>query len=200
MGKPVKKWLGLLVIFCLNSMGSLYGAPYDKYVDEIISSFTKDVEKQYGVVCYGSGGRMPRNVETIVVCFNLYQRATIEEARELLVHLKENLVRRANAHEKIRPFLREYPFTSQMADISIAFHKPKSVSYYLDGSVAFLCSAKEGRIAYKRAELQKKTIFGMIDTVRNTVAPDRVEEHTVFVPLLEEPYEEAVRIVQEKRR
>ncbi|MBS0584872.1 MAG: hypothetical protein JSR76_01055 [Verrucomicrobia bacterium] len=87
MIKSIKKHLNLFVIFCLNSMGSLYGASYDKYVDEIISSFTKDVEKQYGVVCYGSGGRMPRDVETIKLCFNAYQRATIDEAREMVVGL-----------------------------------------------------------------------------------------------------------------
>jgi hypothetical protein len=133
--------------------------------------------------------------------FMRIKKTTIEEAREMIVALKTKLVDRVNAHEKIRPFLHEYPFTLRGADITIIFHKPKSASYYLDGSVALVCSAKLGKnIAYQGAELQKKTIFGMIDTVRNTVAPDRVEEDEVFIPLLEEPYEEAVRIVQEKRQ
>ncbi|MBS0584871.1 MAG: hypothetical protein JSR76_01050 [Verrucomicrobia bacterium] len=198
--KIVKKWLAVLMIFSWNFTGVLYGAAYEKYVDEIVSSFIKDVQKEYDIVCIGSGGRMPKYVEEISLDFNAYRRADIEEVRELIVQLRTKLIERVNSHEKIRPFLIEYPFTWQGADISIAFQKPNTGSYYLDGSVAFVCPGRGGKIAYKRAELQKKTIFGMIDTVRNTVAPDRVEEHTVFVPLLEESYEEAVRIIQEKKK
>jgi|JI9StandDraft_1071089.scaffolds.fasta_scaffold26949_4 hypothetical protein len=201
MRKSVKKWLSLIVIFCWNFTRVLYGAAYDKYVDEIVSSFVKDVQKEYGLVCYGSGGRMPRDVETIKLCFNAYQRATIDEAREMIVALKTKLVQRVNAHEKSRPFLREYPFTCHGADISIAFHKSKRESYYLDGSVALVCSAKLGKnIAYEAAELQKRVLLGTINTLLNTVEPDEVIEREVFISLLEESCEEAVRIVQEKNR
>jgi len=154
------------------------------------------MRKEYGLICIGSGGRMPKDVEEISMDFNLYQRTTIEEARELMVKVREKLVDKVNAHEKIRPFLREYPFTWSGADISIAFHKPHSDSYYLDGSVAFVCPARDGKIAYQGAELRKQKLVDIIGLDGNVERVGEVVEDEVFIPLLREPYEEALRIVK----
>jgi hypothetical protein len=106
------------------------------------------------------------------------------------------LVDKVNTHEKIRPFLREYPFTWRAADISIAFHKPHSDSYYLDGSVALVCPARDGKIAYQGAELRQITHPPLLDYDGNVEIPEEIVEREMFIPLLREPYEEALRIVK----
>ncbi len=67
---------------------------YEKYVHEIVNPFVRDMQREYGLICVGSGGTMPRNVEEISVHFYLYRRTALEEARELVIKLKEDLVSR----------------------------------------------------------------------------------------------------------
>ena len=55
---------------------------YLKYVKEITDDFIKEMEQKYKLHCYGSGGRMPHDVEEISVLFMSYQKPTIQEARK----------------------------------------------------------------------------------------------------------------------
>lgn len=199
----VAKYLLILLLVTLSSCGEstkkCQVSPYEKYVNEIINSFATDMKKEYGLVCVGSGGRMPQRVEKVSVSFHAYRRATLEEARELVVKSTQKLVDRINANEKIRPYLMEYPLTWKEVDISIAFHqKGDPSSYYLDGSVAFVCRARDDKLSYCAAELQER--------VRpDFVYPDgkvqfgKVVEEEKFVDLMDEPYEEAKAIVRTSR-
>ena len=153
-----------------------YKSPdYVRYANEIISSFAKQIKKEFGLDCESSGGSMPYDVEEISISFAAYQRATIEEARELEVKITEKFVEMINKHEKIRPFLREYPFPSSRTTVAISFHK-KNNSRYTDGSVSY------------------------VSQVRNNLyycAEDPNNRYR-FIDLKEEPYEEALKIVQPK--
>ena len=190
----------ILGMFCSCSVQA-EGPPYDKYVSEIIHSFAQDMKREYGLVCIVSGGQMPRNVETIKMIFNSYDRANVEQARDMMVNVKKKLVEKVNAHEKIRPYLKQYPFTWREADISIAFHKPNSSSYYLDGSVAMACSADRGaKISYDAAELQTRNLSGLIDEQGNVLIPSETVEREVFVDLFSETYEEALVIVNASKK
>lgn len=202
MMKKIVKYFSFLILVIFYSFGiQADAAPYEKYVNEIVGAFAHDMKKEYGLICIGSGGRMPRNVETIGVRFYAYWRSPLEETRELIVKAKEKLVNRVNAHEKIRPYLKEYPFTWRGADISIAFHKPNSGSYYLDGSVAFACSADRGtKISYNAAELQTRELPGLIDQEGNILISSEIVEEEVFVDLFTETYEEALAIVNTSKK
>ncbi|MEI6241849.1 MAG: hypothetical protein WCP39_00395 [Chlamydiota bacterium] len=146
---------------------------YEVFVNQIIQSFAKEMEKDFELVCIGNGGKMPHDVEEISVKFIAYRRATIEQARELEVNATETFLRMINAHEKIRPFLREYPFKVNRAEVSIAFRKNDN-SAYDDSSVVHVFQVKN-RIFYYAEEPNSGT--------------RRI--------LLEESYEEAVKIVKE---
>ena len=149
-------------------------AVYVKYANEIICSFAKEMKAEFNLLCSGSGGKMPYDVEIIEVGFTAYRNATIEEARELEVKVTEKLREKINQHEKIRPFLREYPFPASRAKVKISFSK-KDGSRPKEGFVALTFHAKD-------------TIF--YDTATN--------ETEKLVSLAEEPYEEALKIVQKK--
>ena len=162
---------------------TIYGAPikgdrleeYERYVNEIVSEFASETEKRCNVICSGEGGQMPHDVEEIEVMFWTDRKGTIEEARRFIVTSKRALLDKVNAHEKIRPFLREYPFTISRTCISISFSDSRTRARYGEESVAFAFDSRE-RIIYCR---------------------DNPKTH-LLDHLLEEPYEEAERIIAEE--
>ncbi len=144
---------------------------YEIYVNQIIKSFAKDINNEFGLVCIGSGGKMPYDVEEIGIDFMSYHRATIDEARKLEITVTEKFLNAINSNEKIRPFLREYPFTVSRAQVSISFHQPDK-RRYSDGSVAFVFQVKD-TIFYRSFD----------------------EHSSQLIPLHKEPYDEALKIV-----
>ena len=171
---------------------------YLHYVNQVTYSFIEEMEKETGLYCSGSGGSMPHDVEEIKVMFVGYRRATIEEARALTVKGIQKLLEKINSHEKIRPFLREYPFTESRARISIAFQTNQG-RRYLDGSVALVSNARN-QIFYRRAEKQlikhAPTINGATGGIFSP-AYESIEERLELI--IKEPYEDAVKIVEAAR-
>lgn len=169
---------------------------YLKYVNEIVDDFVKDMEKKYKLHCYGSGGSMPKDVEKIDVLFISYNKSTVEDARKMEVNAIEDLLYRINSHEKIRPYLREYPFHAERIGLSISFHT-KIDARPLDGSVAFVFLARN-KIFYRAAEMRMSDPIPLTRVGKNgewtkEIIPGELQEE--LIPLLEEPYEEALKIV-----
>ena len=148
---------------------------YTQYVAEVTTAFLKEMYKEYGFECGASGGRMPYDVEEISVGLVAHWSATVEEARELEIKTTERFVQIINAHEKIKPFLRESPFPSSRARVAISFEKPrKKKTLATDDDVVHVFQAKN-RIFYR------------------AINPDNPY---VRKPIKDEPYEEALKIVQ----
>lgn len=169
---------------------------YLKYVDEIVSDFAKYMKKKYKLHCYGSGGSMPTDVEKIEVLFAYYKKSTVDNARKIEVNAIQELLERINTHEKIRPYLREYPFGTDRVGITISF-RTKTDGHPLDGSVA-LVSLVKNKIFYDAAEIQIEEPTPLIymneknEVVKEFIGGGPKEN---LVPLMEETYEEAVKIV-----
>jgi hypothetical protein len=148
--------------------------PYIKYAKEIMNPFIEDCEKKYHLDCIGTGGRFANNVAKIEICFIAYRKGTIEEARTLEVNMTEKILTQINAHEKIRPFLDNYPFEPKNINISVAFRKEDN-SRYADGSVAY------------------------VSLIKNKLFYDKEDPKTgQLVDIMEEPYEEALKTVNGK--
>ena len=139
---------------------------YEVYVDEIIHQFERKMKKEKGLQASGSGGSMPFDVESISVNFSLFKEMDIDEVRKLEVELVEELESIVNTHEKIRPFLREYPFNSARTEVSLSFY-PKT-----EGDLMYV-SIIRGKIFYYVKDSNEKL--------------DRI--------VLKEPFEEAYQIV-----
>jgi hypothetical protein len=146
---------------------------YVRYSNEITHVFVKEIKKEYGLVCIGSGGGMPHDVEEISVDFIAYKKAAVEDARILEVNSTEKFLKIINSHEKIRPFLREFPFKAERAIVTIAFRKSDN-SVYTDGSVVHVFQARNNIFYYSEDKTTGNRIL-----------------------LLKEPYETALKIVQE---
>ncbi len=198
----MNKIVELFCILFLSFMPIKYDKKMEKekqkdylvYVDEITNEFIREMEEETGLRCGGSGGSMPHDVEKFYVRFVEHRRTTIEEARWLEVKAIQKLLKKINEHEKIRPFLREYPFDDNRVMISLSFYT-KQGGDYLDGSVVQVCNAKK-MIFYSRAEKQLIKYRPIYDAETGGIAkPAHEEEEERLVDLYEEPYEEAVKIV-----
>lgn len=174
MGQHVK----LLIVFALTLWTGIKvnandtTAPYLKIVRQITRTVASDIEKELNIIFTGDGGRMPQKVEEISLDFMAYRKPSIEEARMLEVKATEKLLRAINSNEEIRPYLAEYPFLPNRAQIMISFQK-RDNTHYTDGSVA------------------------LVFQVKNTIFYDREDPLTERLEtILEEPYEEASKIVK----
>ncbi len=147
---------------------------YTRYAREIRQTFIKQVKKEFGFDCEMTGGSMPYDIEEISVKFGANRSATLEQARELEVILTEKFVKIINEHEKIRPFLREYPFPANRAIVWIRFYPPKK--QLSQHTVDFMYQAN-GKIYYRADDPQNPYVLKAV---------------------YEEPYAEALKIVQGK--
>lgn len=147
---------------------------YPKYVKEIAETFAQEIEKEFGLECMGNGGSMPYDVEKIEVIFCAHRRASLEEAREIEVKAVERLLQMINSHEKIRPYLREFPFNPSRVGILITFDNEYN-QHYSDGTITFMTLGR-GKIHYR---------------CHDPIAND-------LINIVAEPYEEAKAIVQAK--
>ena len=170
--------------------------PYFGYVKEIVHSFSEEMRAEYDLICIGSGGSMPEDVQGIDVKFIAYGSFTIEEARKAEVACIQSLLNKINTHSEIRPYLREYPFNTSRISVSISF-RTKENKRPVDGSVAFVDLAKN-KIFYEAAEVRKELFC---PTNKLGEAPSKPIEivDEALVPLFEESYEDAVRIVAEAK-
>lgn len=147
---------------------------YTEYVQRVINEFAKEMEKEHGIVCYGSGGSMPYDVRQIDVRFSSYRRAEVADARKDLMMVMNKLLDKINGNEQLRPYLREYPFKSNMLGIAIAYyHKVQGngeewVEPYRDGSVS-LVSFGYGKVRYSGSDSNDDLFKILEETYESTL-------------------------------
>lgn len=109
------------------------------YLYEVYDTVALQVYKETGLVCIGFQHEIYDKVEGVVLKFKVPRIATIKEARALHVFVLEKLVGEINAHEKLRPFLKESPFTYKQVTVAIGFDGA-ALSWF-DDTVALLYNA-----------------------------------------------------------
>ena len=164
--------LSLFVI--INFFNKLKESTYCKYVDNVTHSFIKSVKKDYDLSATRKGGSFMENIKEVYLSFDTYNKKyNIDQARVLMIDCVEDYLHRINKDEKVRPFLDHYPFTEKRVELSIYFYesKLKKVSNdYIAG-----------------VHLVNNTLFYSVYD----------EEKGMYINVYEEPYQEAVHIVQE---
>lgn len=171
-----------LIIFSVGLIflgAQLESKEYVKYVSDVTASFAREIEAEFNFYCCGDGGSMPNDVEEIDVSFITERKMTLEEAREVEVYMVTRFLELINAHEKLRPFLREYPFSPQRVSVSVS-GRDHTDRHFSDGSVAsvFLC---KGNLCYYSCDpvsghlksLQKEPFVEAVKIVENSKDPKR---------------------------
>jgi hypothetical protein len=167
----------LFLILIAFSFASCGGRSYSYLADPIIASYGKEMKNKRGYWVTGTGGSMPCNdVRSIYIMFDGIYEVDIPQARCLFVEVVEGLVKKMNEDKAIRPFLHDYPVTYKNTRILLSFydHYYDPVSEKYIGFVSCVNDKIYYRI-YNKKTRQYDNIFN-------------------------EPYEEALKIVQEEQK
>ena len=110
--------------------------------DRIADDFSCGAKKNYGLHLFGYGGAMMEDVKKFGFAFECTQYVDVAGAREIFVRNIENFLASVNSNPEIRPYLHDYPFTTDNLEFSIAFYdsrrnypKPPFIAYVLRGAV-----------------------------------------------------------------
>ncbi len=163
-----------IVLFAIVSGCSRDKEPvYCKYAKEIQTEYLRAMNKQYGLVCSGFGGGYINNVNLIHLDLDGVYNYSIQEARTLYITCVEELLKRLNTNEQIRPYLEHYPFTERGIRMGLSFEKANSDNVE-DRYICYV-SLINGEIYYRSYD----------------------HENDSFIARHQEPYQEALRIVSE---
>ncbi|MEI8300510.1 MAG: hypothetical protein WCG10_02715, partial [Chlamydiota bacterium] len=77
---------------------------YCKYADRITEKYCIDMAKTYKLYYYGGGGGFIKNINNISLDFNTIQTLNIGQARTLIIKCSEELLKRINADNDIKPY------------------------------------------------------------------------------------------------
>lgn len=155
----------------------------EEIIDQVLYTFRRDMIEECGLKCWSIGGKMTDGIEEIGARFTAFYRATQDEARELELYATEKLREAINSNDKLRPYLREYPFPISRMKMNIIFNDTQYASY-TDGSMESIV-LDGNEITYNQM-------------VRN---PQKDEENHFLtfsekIVFAKETYEQALKIVQ----
>ncbi len=150
--------------------------PTGAMTEKIEAKVATLLETKYKMSVCGSGVAMPDGiVNSLVLCFDSYRSLSIEQARPILVDCVNTYVNAVNSNSEIKPYLKTVPFSPKNIEINIFFRTSKGASV----TEPNLCvaTALHGKLIYCTEEKGQK--FG-------------------YKSETTEPYEEAVKILNEK--
>lgn len=173
---------GLPMLFAslFNFFGKGEEPPYRKneaLMTRIVNSSIKQLSTRYGVVAIGTGGGNVEDKSRFEsVSFNLYHKLNKEEARILLVEVVELFLHNINQNKDISPYLYDNPFTYRNLEFVIFLYNENGSDLFHPelGAVSLTPRGTISFVTYESSEICKR-------------ATD-----------IEEPYEEAYRIVTQR--
>lgn len=127
---------------------------YERFANQVTKILIEEVKRDLGYSCEMTGGSMPHDIERITVGFAVYEKASVDRAREIEVEITERFLRIINSHERIRPFLREYPFTAKGADIELNFYDRRKKDVQIGNCVSYVFRAHD-EIFYMASETEE---------------------------------------------
>lgn len=92
---------------------------YADVAREIRASVGKNLSKKHQMDVIGEGGGMMGSVYMIALSFQIRHPLDRNEARARIVDCVEELLTAINSNEEIRPFLKNYPFTTKNVQVAI---------------------------------------------------------------------------------
>ena len=166
------RFIFLFIVFSLNAHDS------EDYLHQFIDAFAKEMKNELNVRFQGKELQIHDKVEGIKLNFEVYRRATLEEARALQISIISRFVQAINNNQDVRPCLVEHPFSHKRVGNSISFNGPFGENF--DGTVTYLFSFPNAS-----ASSENKLFYSAADPFTEKL-----------VRLLEEPYEVALKKTQ----
>jgi hypothetical protein len=167
-----------LLILCFSSyvypkvQPSAKTINYDQIANKITMNFANKMKQKKNLLFCGSGGAMMGNIQEMHVSFNYYTLIDIPFARKLLIECAKEYLQDINDNIEVQPYLHDHPFTAKNLEISI-------FTYNTDGRGVLYPNLRN-------ACLYQGIIYYFGD------------DGEKFVTIKEEPYDEAVKIVEKE--
>lgn len=140
----------ILLVAFFFSLHSCSATRYDvALVKQHESNFVNQKYETLGWDAVATGGGFFNGVEKIFIGFEVHQRATIEQARQLIVEATLEYLDKINSDEKLKTYLNPCPFTSANVEICLYFTKGRDETGYL-----YYVSLMSDSIAYKVMDSQ----------------------------------------------
>jgi hypothetical protein len=129
----------------------LDGYEYSEQADlvhEILGKTSKKLEKKHRMKAMGTGIGMPAGiVEMLALSFEKTGPMSKDLAREVVIDCVQEMVNAVNTNERIKPYLKNYPFTAKNIEIAI-FLIDKSGNEIYAPNIGVV-SATNGEIEYR---------------------------------------------------
>lgn len=153
---------------------------YFGYAREITDALQKEFEKDFDLEYEGGGGSFHNEISEISMSFTVNRRASIAEARALMMHCLKRVVDEVNSCEKIRSHLAEYPFPMSRVDFSISFERDDN-RYYTDGTVSYVFNVKTGVFYVLHSAASNFFIFSPKDKEKSKDIKESYEEALEYI-------------------
>ena len=147
----------LLSIASLTVSFSFFKPKSRDYADiarEIRANVGKKLSKKHQMDLIGVGGGMMGSVYMIGLHFQVHHPLDQNEARERLVDCVDELLTAVNSNEEIRPFLKNYPFTTKNVQVSIISVSPDGRTVF-DPFITVVAIHESDYITFRTKEPQR---------------------------------------------
>jgi hypothetical protein len=130
-------------------------ADYVVMAQKIRDDLEKKLSKRHNMEMTSFSGGLANCVNSLGLGFKIQAPLDKDEIRRILIDCVEEFLSAINSNEKLRPFLKNYPFTSNEIRISISIvDKTGKVIFDPEISIAI---ASQGKLRYTTS--QKKTMI-----------------------------------------
>ncbi len=172
--------LGIITLIVLGFFFSPFrlSSPSSKdevIADQVLARAAKKIETTKDLHLIGIGAQMLNEIEMLALSFQCLREVDLNTARELIVYSVQTLMAEVNENEEIRPYLKNYPFTSKNVEIRIFCYQPDA----------------------SNVALHKLEIISSINGIIKYY-PRGPDKYKMEEPILTETYEEALSIINKK--
>jgi hypothetical protein len=191
----ILKYIGgfIAILFVIGIYRSVLIVGYENFVNKVERNTVKRLSKSGDFTCVGSGGSIPGVIRKLHLAFQHEPVASVSEARRLFVYLTEEYYKDINASKEIRPYLTTYPFPRERVDIMLIFYE-KATANLTSVDESDMKSAVE-----KTRSENKPLLISSVSAFMGKIEY-RNRDGCCFTTVYEEPYEEALRIVEEEKK
>ncbi len=125
-------------------------AEYVVIAQDLRADMAKKLSKRHKMRVIGISGGLADCVNVLGLRFEMTGPVTKERLREILVNCVEEFLAAINANERLRPFLKNFPFTSKEIEIIIFVSDKKGYEIF-DPDIG-VASAVNGKISYNTTD------------------------------------------------
>ena len=152
------KMIILLISIGLLSTSFLFfkskARDYEDMAIEIRAQVGKNLSKKHKMKLIGLSAGLMGSVYILGFSFEIFHPLDRNEARRLIVDCVEELLTAVNNNKEIRPFLKNYPFTTKNVHILI-FSSDAKGREVIDPYISVVCISKSEKINFVIKELNK---------------------------------------------